>query len=116
MLMTILTIYHNPRCSKSRETLDILKQQTLDLVIIEYLKEPLSYEQLLALRTHLPLKDFVRSNDPLFKTLTLSLDDEESVLKAMCKAPQLMQRPIVLYQKKAVIGRPPEKVLSLFMM
>lgn len=112
--MTDLTIYHNPRCSKSRQTLEILKKQGLAPVIVEYLKEPLTLETLKTLRAHFALKDFVRTNEPSFKALGLSLDDESSILNAIVNEPKLMQRPIVSYKGKAVIGRPPEHVLTLF--
>ncbi|MDX2346459.1 MAG: arsenate reductase (glutaredoxin) [Legionella sp.] len=111
--MTTLTIYHNPRCSKSRKTLEILKQQGIEPLVIEYLKKPLNYEELLALRVHFSLKDLVRTNESRFSELALSLNDEKSILKAMTTEPKLMQRPIVTYKDKAVIGRPPEKVLDI---
>lgn len=82
-------------------------------VIIEYLKTPLSFEELKRLRTHFELKDFVRSSEPLFKELQLTLDNEIAVLQAMSKAPILMQRPIVTYGEKAVIGRPIENIITL---
>ncbi len=112
--MQTLTIYHNSRCSKSRETLEILQNQGLEPTIVEYLKTPLDIEQLKALRAHFSLKEFVRTNEAVFKTLGLSLDDEAGVLKAMLDEPKLMQRPIVVYKNKAAIGRPPETVLVLF--
>jgi len=112
-LMTDLTIYHNPRCSKSRQTLEILKNHGFEPRIVEYIKNPLDYNQLLALRMHFSLQDFVRIHDARFKELGLSLDDEENLLKTMSKEPKLMQRPIITYKGKAVIGRPPEKVLTL---
>jgi arsenate reductase (glutaredoxin) len=111
--MTNLTIYHNPRCSKSRKALEILRNQGLEPIVIEYLKEPLNYEQLITLRAHFLLKDLIRTNEPRFNELALSLDDEKSILKAMVNEPKLMQRPIVTYKGKAVIGRPPEKILEL---
>ncbi|QRN02584.1 arsenate reductase (glutaredoxin) [Legionella sp. MW5194] len=111
--METITIYHNPRCSKSRETLKLLHDKGLKPVIVEYLKRPLSLEQLRALSTHFELKDFVRSGETIFKEWGLSLSDKEKLLSAMHKAPVLMQRPIVTYRGKAVIGRPPEKVLTL---
>jgi arsenate reductase (glutaredoxin) len=107
-------LYHNPRCSKSRKTLEILSAQGLEPVVVEYLKAPLNYEQLTSLRSHFILKDFVRTTESVFKSLGLSLNDEESILKAMVEEPILMQRPIVTYQGKAVIGHPPEKILDLF--
>lgn len=83
-------------------------------MIIEYLKTPLDLEQLKILRTHLALEDLVRTNENVFKELGLSLDNEAQVLEAMVKEPVLMQRPIVTFKGKVVIGRPPEKVLELF--
>ena len=71
-------------------------------------------EQLKILRSNFDLKDFVRTNEPIFKTLGLSLDNEIQILQAMLKEPILMQRPIVTFKGKAIIGRPPEAVLSLF--
>ncbi|USQ15175.1 arsenate reductase (glutaredoxin) [Legionella lytica] len=112
--MHVITIYHNPRCSKSRETLALLQEKGLELTIVEYLKTPLNREQLDELKAFFPFKDFVRNNEPIFKELGLSLDNEEQVLDAMVKEPVLMQRPIVTFQGKAIIGRPPENVLELF--
>lgn len=112
--MQKITIYHNPRCSKSRQTLEILQNKDFELVIIEYLKTPLDMEQLKTLRSHFDLKDFVRTNENVFKEMGLSLDNEAQVLQAMLKEPILMQRPIVTFKGRAVIGRPPEKVLELF--
>jgi arsenate reductase len=112
--MHALTIYHNPRCSKSRETLALLQEKGIELTIVEYLKTPLSREQLNNLKSHFSLKDFVRTNEPIFKELGLSLENEEQVLDIMVKEPVLMQRPIVTYKGKAIIGRPPENVLELF--
>lgn len=112
--METITIYHNPRCSKSRETLKLLHDQGFKPLIVEYLKQPLSLEQLRALSDHFDLNDFVRSKETIFKEWGLSLNDKEGLLTAMQKAPILMQRPIVTYRGKAVIGRPPENVLTLF--
>ncbi|QDP73427.1 arsenate reductase (glutaredoxin) [Legionella israelensis] len=111
--MQKITIYHNPRCSKSRKALEILQNKGLELEIVEYLKTPLSLKQLKNLRAQFDLKDFVRTNENRFKELGLSLDNEMQVLQAMVKEPILMQRPIITYEGKAVIGRPPEKVLQL---
>ncbi|HHF7366845.1 TPA: arsenate reductase (glutaredoxin) [Legionella bozemanae] len=112
--MKEIIIYHNPRCSKSRKTLELLQSQGVAPVIVEYLKTPLNLEQLKSLRAHFALKDFVRTDEPVFKELGLSLDNENQMLQAMVKEPILMQRPIVTYKEKAIIGRPPENVLKLF--
>ncbi|AMP88417.1 arsenate reductase (glutaredoxin) [Legionella pneumophila] len=112
--MEKITIYHNPRCSKSRQALKILRNKGFEPMIIEYLKTPLDLEQLKILRTHLALEDLVRTNENVFKELGLSLDNEAQVLDAMVKEPILIQRPIVTFKGKSVIGRPPEKILELF--
>lgn len=111
--MDKLTIYHNPRCSKSRQALDILINKGLQPIIIEYLKTPLRQKELEQLRAHFELKDFVRGEEKIFKELGLSLDNEQQIMHAMLKEPILMQRPIITYKNKAIIGRPPEKVLEL---
>lgn len=111
--MSEYTIYHNPRCSKSRQALALLESHQIKPHIIEYIKSPLSYEQLKELSSHFTLKDFVRTNEPAFKALGLSLENTEEVLHAMVSEPKLMQRPIVVHEAKAIIGRPPEKVLEL---
>lgn len=110
------TIYHNPRCSKSRLALVMLEEHHIKPIVIEYLKAPLSFEELKNLRTHFELKDFVRQSESVFKTLNLSLNLENELLRAMVKEPILMQRPIVTYGEHAVIGRPVENVLTLINM
>lgn len=107
------TIYHNPRCSKSRAALEILKNHHINPEVIEYLKTPLNLDQIKQLRAHFDLKEFVRQNEPTFKMLNLCLDNEDKILEAILKEPILLQRPIVTYGEKAIIARPPEKVLSL---
>ena len=111
--MSVFTIYHNAKCSKSRKVLEILQSHHINPVIIEYLKSPLNLEQITQLRSYFDLKDFVRHNEPVFKELKLVLEDETQVLNAILKEPILLQRPIVTYAGKAIIARPPEKVLDL---
>lgn len=111
--MNPFILYHNPRCSKSRQTLEILQSHGVTPIIIEYLKSPLNLEQINQLRSHFDLKDFVRNSEPVFKKLNLTLADESKVLQAMVEEPILMQRPIVTSGNKAIIARPPEKVLAL---
>lgn len=112
--MPVITIYHNPRCSKSRTTLQLLHERGLVPVIVEYLKTPLNLEQLKTLLTHFTLQEFVRTDEKVFKEMGLTLNNAEDVLMAIIKEPILMQRPIVTFDGRAVIGRPPEQVLQLF--
>ena len=111
--MDSITIYHNPRCSKSRQALALLEERGINPTVVDYIKNPLKQSELEELATHFELSDFVRSNETLFKELGLSLTDEKAVIKAMASNPKLMQRPIVVKGNKAVIGRPLENVLEL---
>ena len=74
------TIYHNPKCSNSRKALEILHSHNINPTIIEYLKTPLNLEQIIQLRSHFDLKDFIRHNEPIFNELKLTLKDESSML------------------------------------
>lgn len=107
------TIYHNPRCSKSRQALALLESHDIQPVVVEYLKTHLSVSEIKKLSVHFTLQEFVRSNEKVFKELNLSFDNEDAVLQAMADSPILMQRPIVTYAENAVIGRPVENVLAL---
>lgn len=111
--MDAVTVYHNPRCSKSRKALELLHHHHIHPVVIDYLKTPLNLEQINQLRAHFDLKDFVRYEEPVFKALNLTLENEANVLNAILKEPILMQRPIVTCNDKAIIARPPEKILEL---
>ena len=112
-----MKIYHNPRCSKSREGLGILQTAKVDFDIIDYIKNPLSFEDLKEVleKLGIPAIDLVRKNETVwkehFKLKTLS---EEEVIEAMVTYPKLIERPIVVKDNSAVIGRPPEKIKSLF--
>lgn len=112
-----VTLYHNPRCSKSRATLALLEKQKLELQVIEYLKHPPSAEQLDQILTLLDMgpRDLMRRNEAPYREL--DLDDEtlsrDALIAAMAAHPILMQRPIVLANGKAAIGRPPEQVLKI---
>lgn len=93
--------------------MDILQGHHLNPVVIEYLRTPLSLEQLTELRSHFDLGDFVRTTEPVFKDLELTLNEEEKVLAAMINNPILMQRPIITSNGKAIIARSTEKILAL---
>jgi arsenate reductase len=111
-----MKIYHNPRCSKSRETLQILKENGVEVEVIEYLKHVPTEAELKKLLMQLNLKpvDIVRTSEPFFKERLkgLTMNDEEWI-QIMVENPKLIQRPIVVKNNKAVLGRPPEKVLDL---
>lgn len=117
--MTI-TIYHNPRCSKSRETLALAEaiaaQQQRQLIVVEYLRQPLSADALHQLwqQTGEPLEAFVRTGEEEFTSAGISLMDAGAVFATMADTPKLMQRPVVVAEGRAVICRPPEKIHSLF--
>jgi arsenate reductase len=112
-----ITIYHNPRCSKSRETLQLLEQRGIKPVIIEYLKSPPSAEQLDALLQLLGIepRELMRKKEPEYQENHLDDEtlDRQSLIKAMIKHPVLIERPIVLANGNAAIGRPPEAVLAI---
>lgn len=116
----MITIYHNPRCSKSRETLALVQQlatdQNLPLEVVDYQKSVLDLAQLRHLQQQLGLgvKAMLRENEEEYASLALSQVDDEALLAAIASHPKLLQRPIVSYLGKAAIGRPPELVLSLF--
>jgi arsenate reductase len=114
--MDTYTIYHNPRCSKSRAALALLQARHLPLRIVEYLKDPPSRAELAALRTKLgvPPNQWVRRNEAEFKAAGLAADSSEQLLlDSMAKHPILIERPIVVCGNRAVVGRPPERVLEL---
>ena len=112
----MITVYHNPRCSKSREALALVEGSSAvggsDLQIIEYLKTPPTLAELKRLHKLLgvPVRDMIRSNETEFAELGLAdtaLSDD-ALLAAVAKHPKLLQRPIVVNGNKAVIARPPE--------
>lgn len=111
----MLTIYHNPRCSKSRQTLELIKESNVTIEIIEYLKTPLSEGKINALLTKLnctPL-EMMRTKEQEFKDQSLKGAEDSKLIAAMVKTPKLIERPIVESSDKAIIGRPPENVLTL---
>tara|TARA_B100000900_G_scaffold399280_1_gene401651 strand:+ start:99 stop:437 length:339 start_codon:yes stop_codon:yes gene_type:complete len=111
-----MKIYHNPRCTKSRQTLALLQENGVDLQVVEYLKDLLTIEDLSELIGFLGIEPLalVRKNEAVWKEQFKGkkLSDKE-VIKAMVENPKLIERPIVVKQKKAVLGRPPENVLKL---
>ncbi|GLS84276.1 arsenate reductase (glutaredoxin) [Paraferrimonas haliotis] len=114
--MTTVTIYHNPRCSKSRQSLAIVEQLSDDIEIIEYLKTPPTAATIGSLLTMLDInaRALMRTKESEYKEQSLAeVTDEEQLIQAMVNTPKLIERPIVVVNNKAVIGRPPEQVQAL---
>ena len=111
-----MKIYHNPRCSKSRQTLQLINDAGKDVEIIEYLKDVPTEEELKSIIDLLGIspEQLLRKNEAIFKEQFKgrSFSDEEWI-KIMIGNPKLIERSIVVDRKKAVLGRPPENVLSL---
>ena len=111
------TIYHNPRCSKSRQTLQLLNDNNENAEIVEYLKTPPDAETLKDILAKLGLKprQLMRTKEDIYKELNLadeSLSDDQ-LIEAMIKNPKLIERPIVVKDGKVAVGRPPENILSI---
>lgn len=117
MSMSSHTLYHNPRCSKSRQALALLEENGIEPEVVRYLETPPDAATLKALLRKLGLKrahDLVRHKEAEYKTAGLSPEsDDDKVIAAMAKYPKLIERPILVHGKHAVIGRPPEKVLEI---
>ena len=110
-------IYHNPRCSKSRATLDLLESRGIEVSVIEYLKEPpddIELRQLLDL-LGISARDLLRKSEAPYKQLNLGdpAKTEDEIIEAILKFPILMERPIVVTNGQARLGRPPEAVLEI---
>jgi len=112
-----VTIYHNPNCSKSRQTLELLHDQGLEPEIILYLESPpgKSTLQNLLRMLNMSVRDIMRSSEKAYEEQDLSREslDDDSLITAIIKTPRLLQRPIVVYKDRAVVGRPPENVLAI---
>jgi len=112
-----LTIYHNPRCSKSRQTLELLQVHGQQPEVVEYLKTPPDRARLVHILDLLGMepRDLMRKNEPEYKEN--NLDDQslgrDELIDAMLRHPKLIERPIVVTDGKAAIGRPPESVLEI---
>lgn len=113
--MSKFTIYHNPRCSKSRQTLALLKDHGVEPDIIDYIKTPLTESDIQTLLKKLSMaaSELVRKKEADYKALSLSSADDSALVKAMASHPKLIERPIVVKGSKAVLGRPPENCLTL---
>ena len=112
-----ILIYHNPKCSKSRKTLEIIKSKNIEPKIILYLVNKLSkteVENLLS-KLGLSIRDILRAEEDEFKNNNLKNENlsDDKLIELLIKFPKLLQRPIVVKNNKAVIGRPPENILNL---
>lgn len=115
--MSQVSIYHNPRCSKSRQTLALLQEQGIEPTVIEYLKDTPSVAELKELLSKLRFqsaRELMRSKEDIFKELELKNEsDEDKLIAAMAAHPKLIERPIVVKGEQARLGRPPEAVLEI---
>ena len=117
LLNAMITIYHNPRCSKSRQTLEILQSEKVDLNIVLYLETPIDKPTLTSLLAKLNMapREIIRRTESEFKENKLGAPEvtDEQLINAMIQYPKLIERPIVVSDNKAVIGRPPENVREI---
>lgn len=112
-----ITIYHNPRCSKSRQTMQLLKDNEVEPLVVEYLKTPPSKAELTGILNMLGMepRDLMRKKEKEYKESGMDNPDldRDALIQGMVDHPKLIERPIVINGNKAMIGRPPEKVLEL---
>ena len=112
-----ITIYHNPKCSKSRQTLKLLEEQATGIDVIEYLKNPPTVKKLKEILSLLkiPPRELMRKKETEYKELMLSNSNlsDKDLIESMVKHPILIERPIVLANGKAALGRPPENILNI---
>ncbi|SDB60939.1 arsenate reductase (glutaredoxin) [Pseudomonas sp. NFACC13-1] len=115
--MTDLTLYHNPRCSKSRGALELLEARGLTPTVVRYLETPLDAAQLERLLGKLGItaRQLLRTGEDEYKALNLADESlsQAQLIAAIATHPKLMERPILEAGEKAVIGRPPEKILEI---
>ncbi|ANW25087.1 arsenate reductase (glutaredoxin) [Vibrio coralliilyticus] len=111
-----VVIYHNPRCSKSRQTLALLEEKNIQPEIIKYLDTPPSVAELKSLFAQLKLENvraMMRTKEEIYKELNLADATDEQLFEAMAANPKLIERPIVVSNGQAKHGRPPEQVLDI---
>ena len=115
--MADLMIYHNPKCSKSRQTLELMKKRNLNPKIVLYLEEKISHQELknIILKLKMSPRDLLRKGENDYKENNLSEPNlsDEKIISLMIRFPKLIERPIVINKNSAIIGRPPENVLKI---
>lgn len=115
--MSKYTIWHNPRCSKSRQTLEILQEKDAQIEVVKYLEVTPNVEEIKEVlkKLNISARELLRTKEDEYKSLGLKDEtDEQRLIETMAAHPKLIERPIVIKGNKAVLGRPPEKVLELF--
>jgi len=114
--MANVTIWHNPRCGKSRDGLKLLEEKGIDAEVVKYLDTPPTKEELVALLKMLGItaRELMRTKEAIYKELDLKeVTDEDQLIEAMVNNPKLIERPIVIKEGKAAIGRPIENIIDL---
>jgi len=114
--MSMIQIWHNPRCSKSRNALALLEEEGVEAEVVKYLEIPHTHEEIKALLKMLNIdaRALMRTKEEIYKELNLKeVDDEEKLITAMVENPKLIERPIVIKDGKAAIGRPIENIIEL---
>ena len=114
--MINVTIWHNPRCSKSRNAVALLEEKGVESEVVKYLDTPPSKEELVAMLKMLGIsaRELMRTKEDIYKALDLKNEhDEEKLIEAMVENPKLIERPIVIKDGKAAIGRPIENIIEL---
>lgn len=110
-----MIIWHNPKCSKSREALKLLEEKGVSIEIFKYLDTPPSREEIVALLLQLGVsaRELMRTKEDLYKELGLAnVEDEAALIDALTEHPNLIERPILIQEDKAIIGRPVERVID----
>lgn len=114
----LIKIFHNPRCSKSRQTLALLQERGIEPVIIDYLNSPPTKNELFELleKLNITAQELIRTGESIIKETNLNLSEmsDDQIIDSMIANPILIQRPIVINGDKAAIGRPPENILQIF--
>lgn len=110
-----VTIYHNPRCSKSRQTLALIEEKGMSPEVVEYLENPPSQAKLKAIISAMGVspKDIIRKKEAKEEGVDAGALSDAALIKAMTEHPRIIERPIVVSGEKAAMGRPPENVLSI---
>jgi len=114
--MRNITIWHNPRCSKSRNAATLLEERGIEAEVVKYLDTPPSKEEIKEVLKMLGIsaRELMRTKEAIYKELNLkNVEDEEKLIEAMAEHPKLIERPVVIKDGKAALGRPIEKIIEL---